>query len=58
MVGRLGGVSSSSSGLSPAQKLSFTLKAERIVNEFYKPNFILPPPEDPQFNYIVDIYTK
>jgi hypothetical protein len=33
-------------------------KADKLVETFLKPNFIKPPPEDTQWNYIVDIYTK
>ena len=33
-------------------------KADQFVEAFLKPNFIKPPPEDTQWNYIVDIYTK
>lgn len=33
-------------------------KADLLVESYLKPNFILPPPEDMQWNYIVDIYTK
>jgi hypothetical protein len=33
-------------------------KADGLVETFLKPNFIEPPPEDTQWNYIVDIYTK
>ena len=33
-------------------------KADQFVETFLKPNFIKPPPEDTQWNYIVDIYAK
>ena len=33
-------------------------KADEFVDAFLKPNFIKPPPEDTQLNYIVDIYAK
>ena len=33
-------------------------KAKALVDTVLKPRYIKPPPEDPQFNYIDDIYTK
>jgi hypothetical protein len=33
-------------------------KADLFVESYLKPNFVLPPPKDTQWNYIVDIYTK
>lgn len=33
-------------------------KANTLVETVLKPRYVLPPPEDPQFNYIEDIYTK
>lgn len=33
-------------------------KAKELIESFLKPEHIQPPPEDMQFNYIVDIYTK
>ena len=33
-------------------------KANALVATVLKPRFVPPPPEDPQFNYIEDIYTK
>jgi hypothetical protein len=33
-------------------------KANELVDTFLKPNYVKPPPEDNQFNYVADIYTK
>jgi hypothetical protein len=33
-------------------------KAKALVESVLKPQHVKPPPEDPQFNYIEDIYTK
>ncbi len=33
-------------------------KAKEIVDSTLKPQYVKPPPEEPQFNYLVDIYTK
>ncbi len=33
-------------------------KAQTLVEAELKPRFVLPPPENPQFNYIDDLYTK
>ncbi len=33
-------------------------KADQFVETFLKPNSIKPPPDDTQWNYIVDIYAK
>lgn len=33
-------------------------KAKELVESFLKPEHIKAPPEDMQFNYVVDIYTK
>ncbi len=33
-------------------------KADQLIESFLKANFIEPPPEDTQWNYIVDIYGK
>jgi hypothetical protein len=43
----------------PAEiKAEVQKKADQFVEAFLKPNFIKPPPEDTQWNYIVDIYAK
>jgi hypothetical protein len=39
-------------------KLQVQKTADLFVESYLKPTFILPPPEDMQWNYIVDIYTK
>lgn len=33
-------------------------KANELVRAVLKPAYIQPPPENPQYNYIIDIYTK
>jgi hypothetical protein len=33
-------------------------KAEELINGYLKPAHVQPPPKNPQFNYIVDIYSK
>ena len=33
-------------------------KAEEIVESFLKPEHVKPPPTEPRFNYITDIFTK
>ena len=33
-------------------------KANTFLDSELKPRFVLPPPENPQFNYIEDLYTK
>jgi len=48
----------------PKAKITDTVKqkvmtsADKLVKTVLKPKNIQPPPENPQFNYIVDIYTK
>lgn len=48
----------------PKPKIPDTLKAEvttratELIDTVLKPNNIQPPPENPRFNYIVDIYGK
>ena len=39
-------------------KVEVQKKADELIEMFLKPNFIKPPPEDTQWNYIVDIYAK
>src|ERR1700730_15408931 len=39
-------------------KMEVTTKANDLIERVLKPNYIQPPPENPQFNYIVDIYGK
>lgn len=33
-------------------------KADKLVEEFLKPDFIKKPPKKPRWNYIIDIHTK
>ena len=39
-------------------KLVVQQKADEFLESYLKPNFILPPPEEAEWNYIVDIFTK
>ena len=39
-------------------KREVTTKANELIETVLKPRYIQPPPENPQFNYIVDIYGK
>jgi hypothetical protein len=39
-------------------KQDVEIKANELVDTFLKPNYVKPPPEDNQFNYVADIYTK
>src|SRR5438876_9056876 len=39
-------------------KMEVTAKANELIETILKPQHIQPPPETPQFNYIVDIYGK
>ena len=39
-------------------KMEVTTKANELIETVLKPQHIQPPPENPQFNYIVDIYGK
>jgi len=41
-----------------AVKEQVMTKANEIIETFFKPQYIKPPPKDERFNYIVDIYTK
>jgi len=48
----------------PKQKLPDDLKAKveaqatELVDKVLKPRYVQPPPEEPRFNYITDIWTK
>jgi len=48
----------------PTAKLPDSIKAEvsakaaELINERLKPNHVKPPPKNPQFNYLIDIFTK
>src|SRR2546428_10231332 len=39
-------------------KMEVTAKANELIETVLKPQHIKPPPDNPQFNYIVDIYGK
>src|SRR5438876_12254217 len=39
-------------------KSEVTTKANELIETVLKPRYIQPPPENPQFNYMVDIYGK
>jgi hypothetical protein len=39
-------------------KLTVQQKADEFLESYLKPNFILPPPKEPKWNYIVEIFTK
>ncbi len=46
------------SAVPAAVKTELELKAQELIDQHLKPNIIKPPPEDPQFNYLIDIWTK
>lgn len=46
------------SQLSEALKEEVTRKANELIENVLKPKYLEPPPENPQFNYIIDIYGK
>jgi len=46
------------SGVPDSVKKKVTAKADEIVQTVFKPRYVKPPPKEPRFNYIVDIYTK
>jgi hypothetical protein len=48
----------SAAPLLEALKQEVTTKANELIETVLKPKDIQPPPENPQFNYIVDIYGK
>ena len=48
----------SSAALSDVLKREVTTKANELIENVLKRRSIQPPPENPQFNYIVDIYGK
>jgi hypothetical protein len=39
-------------------KLEVQKKADQFMESYLKPTFILPPPKETEWNYIVDIFTK
>ena len=48
----------STAPLPEALKMEVTTKANDLIETVLKPRYIQPPLENPQFNYIVDIYGK
>ncbi len=44
--------------VSPETKAALKAQADRWVEEYLKPQKIVPPPENTSFNYVVDIFTK
>jgi hypothetical protein len=48
----------STSPLPESLKMEVTTKANELIETILKPKYIQPTPENPQFNYIVDIYGK
>lgn len=39
-------------------KIELTTKAEGLIEQHLKPNHIEPPPKNPKFNYLIDLFTK
>jgi hypothetical protein len=39
-------------------KAEVTTRANELIDTVLKPKYIQPPPENPRFNYIVDVYGK
>lgn len=48
----------SSSTLPDALKMEVTQKANELIETDLKPQHIQPPPENAQFNYVINIYGK
>ena len=48
----------SSSPLPEALKAEVTTKANELIETVLKPRYVKEPPENPQFNYVVDVYGK
>src|SRR5229473_6417395 len=48
----------STASLPESLKMEVTTKANELIDTVLKAKYIQPPPENPQFNYIVDIYGK
>jgi hypothetical protein len=49
---------STKTGVPDAVKTTVTAKANELIETVLKPKHLKPPPDNPQFNYIVDIYGK
>jgi hypothetical protein len=39
-------------------KAELVSKAQRLIDEHIRPTHVSPPPKDPEFNYITDIFAK
>jgi hypothetical protein len=39
-------------------KSKVSLKAQQLIDEYLRPEHVKPPPKKPQFNYIIDLFTK
>jgi hypothetical protein len=58
------GVSSSArskstrTGVPDSVKIEVTTTANALIEKVLKPQYIQPPPDNPRFNYIIDIYGK
>ena len=49
---------STGTGVPQAVKIAVATKANELIETVLKPQHVKPPPDNPQFNYIVDIYGK
>ncbi len=49
---------SSTASLPESLQMEVTTKAHELIETILRPKYIQAPPENPQFNYIVDIYGK
>ncbi len=45
-------------GVPETLKIEVARKAQELVETVLKPRYVQPAPEEPQFNYIVDVYTR
>lgn len=45
-------------GVPAVVKAEVMTKANELIETVLKPQFVQPPPENPQFNYVVDVYGK
>ena len=41
-----------------ALKRGLSVKANALIEEYIRPEYVKPPPKNPRFNYIEDIFTK
>ena len=44
--------------VSASIKADLDARATKLVENVLKPKYVKPPPEEPRFNYIVDVWTK